>query len=219
MMKFGASLICYAVAVAGAVDCSSMACQKTCQCTKDKCVSEVRGCLGKSSCASMQSCIANCKCGDKACATACATKNPFGAVQAKSLLSCAKQRCASDFADAVTAAIEAPAPASTPVATEVGKETDCSKMQCKKTCQCTKDKCSSEVQGCLGKSSCASMRSCIANCKCGDKACATACAGKNPFGAMQAKPLLACAKSHCASDAADLLDVTADSNSTTMIAV
>merc|ERR1711908_196612 len=51
------------VSTAG-VDCSGATCSSVCACANDKCSSQVDACLADSTCASAQTCVLGCSCGD-----------------------------------------------------------------------------------------------------------------------------------------------------------
>merc|ERR1711963_654756 len=98
----------------------------------------------------------------------CALKHPTFKVMP--LLSCTKSNCWSN---------EPMMNQTLPVVTKATPP-DCSKMACPKVCQCTEDKCSSQVETCLGDSTCASLQSCVQQCNCGDHMCTMGCALKHP---------------------------------------
>merc|ERR1711924_56441 len=52
-------------------NCDGATCPSICECAFDQCSSQVNACLGDSACASAQSCVLACGCGDTACAAAC----------------------------------------------------------------------------------------------------------------------------------------------------
>merc|ERR1719265_450246 len=72
------------------VDCSGAACPSICGCANDKCASAVDACLADSSCASAQSCVLACACGDTACAAACAASAGSAAT---AVLGCLTSSC------------------------------------------------------------------------------------------------------------------------------
>merc|ERR1711976_441449 len=75
-----------------AVDCSSATCTDVCQCANSKCSSQVDACLADSACASAQSCVFGCACGDVACAAACAAAS--GSSLANDVITCLSSNCA-----------------------------------------------------------------------------------------------------------------------------
>merc|ERR1719464_2281847 len=71
--------------------CSTTACPSTCQCIEQHCAAEITACLSDPSCATGQSCIEQCKCGDSSCLATCAMKTP--SPKGLAMLRCAKGSC------------------------------------------------------------------------------------------------------------------------------
>merc|ERR1711879_860464 len=73
------------------VDCSGATCSSVCTCANDKCSSQVDACLADSTCASAQTCVLGCSCGDVACAAACAASS--GSSLATDVITCLSSSC------------------------------------------------------------------------------------------------------------------------------
>merc|ERR1712217_94714 len=73
------------------LDCSTTACPSTCTCAKSKCASEINDCLSDASCASGQSCVDQCKCGDRGCLVGCQLRNP--SAKAVGVMKCVMSSC------------------------------------------------------------------------------------------------------------------------------
>jgi len=72
-------------------DCSTTSCAKTCECIETNCAAQVTACLSDDTCKTGQACINKCKCGDTACAVACAKADP--SPKGLAVLVCAQQKC------------------------------------------------------------------------------------------------------------------------------
>jgi len=74
-----------------AVDCSGATCTDVCTCANSKCSSQVDACLADASCASAQTCVLGCACGDVACAATCAATS--GSSLANDVITCLSTSC------------------------------------------------------------------------------------------------------------------------------
>merc|ERR1712174_193062 len=76
---------------------------------------------------------------------------------------------------------------------------DCSTATCPDQCNCSLDKCASEIDACLAVPNCASAQSCALSCACSDNACILKCAASSP--SIKALPVAKCINSNCGSTA------------------
>merc|ERR1711879_838815 len=113
-------------------DCSTTACPSKCQCIESNCAAEINDCLSDATCASGQACADACPCGDKACITKCALKDP--SPKALPVLKCASAHCG----------------------LEASAMPDCSTTACPSKCQCIESNCAAEINDCLSDATCAS---------------------------------------------------------------
>merc|ERR1739845_232052 len=109
--------------VQSAVDCSKAVCQDQCECSLDKCASEIDACLAQDNCASAQDCALQCPCSDNACILKCAASSP--SLKALPVAKCINANCGS--AELKSQAV------------------DCTKAVCQDQCECSLDKCASEI--------------------------------------------------------------------------
>merc|ERR1712232_957942 len=61
---------------ASAPDCTQATCQSQCECSLDKCATEIDACLADATCAKSQDCAFACACSDNACLLKCAALSP-----------------------------------------------------------------------------------------------------------------------------------------------
>merc|ERR1712078_633636 len=113
---------------ATAIDCTTAVCESQCSCSLDKCASEIDACLAVDNCASSQSCALGCACSDNACILKCAASSP--SLKALPVANCVNTNCGGS-AELKSQAV------------------DCSKAVCQDQCECSLDKCASEIDDCL----------------------------------------------------------------------
>merc|ERR1712157_81440 len=95
----GDKLLCMAIETNGlsqasaAVDCTKATCQDQCECSLDKCASEIDACLAVDNCASAQDCALGCACSDNACILKCAATSP--SLKALPVAKCINANCGS----------------------------------------------------------------------------------------------------------------------------
>jgi len=73
------------------VDCSTAACKDQCECSNDKCATELETCLSDATCAKAQDCALACPCSDNACIVKCAAASP--SVKALPAAQCINSKC------------------------------------------------------------------------------------------------------------------------------
>merc|ERR1712151_812465 len=140
------------------IDCSTAACPDQCSCSLDKCASEIDACLAIDNCASSQDCALQCPCSDNACMLKCAASSP--SIKALPVAKCVNSQCGNL--------------AATPA------DIDCTTATCQSQCECSLDKCASQISACLADAKCAAAQSCALACPCSDNACMLKCAASNP---------------------------------------
>jgi len=115
------SLLCVNVQTKAAfeeqgVSCDSAACPSICECANSKCGSAIDACLADSTCASAQSCVLACECGDTACAAQCAAGAGSAAT---AVLGCLTSSCSGEEEQGIVAIVQLVLPsvsARTPIA-------------------------------------------------------------------------------------------------------
>merc|ERR1712167_75864 len=134
------------VSASAPLDCSATSCQPVCECASSKCKGQIDACLAHESCASLQACVNECKCGDHECTAGCAFKNPLALPWAAPLFACIKESCWSETEvsqfDMPVAMVSASAPL------------DCSVTSCQPVCECASSKCKDRIDACLAHESC-----------------------------------------------------------------
>merc|ERR1712072_897562 len=89
-------------------DCSAAKCETACTCMESTCTSEAQACLADATCASVQTCMSQCACGDAFCLMSCFMGHRSSALT--DLAQCARKNChASELAVASTEAESADA--------------------------------------------------------------------------------------------------------------
>merc|ERR1712241_481134 len=76
-------------------------------------------------------------------------------------------------------------------------DVDCTKATCQSQCECSLDKCASEIDTCMADAKCAASQNCAFACPCSDNACMLKCAAQNP--SAKALPVATCVNSKCGS--------------------
>jgi len=75
------------------VDCSAAECPSQCECSNDKCATELDNCLSDAACAKVQDCALSCACSDNSCILKCAAASP--SVKALPAATCINKQCGS----------------------------------------------------------------------------------------------------------------------------
>merc|ERR1712154_473770 len=75
------------------IDCTTATCQSQCECSLDKCASQISACLADTKCAASQDCALACPCSDNACMLKCAAANP--SAKALPVATCVNSKCGS----------------------------------------------------------------------------------------------------------------------------
>merc|ERR1711937_482459 len=166
---------CASTELVATPDCTQATCQSQCECSLDKCATEIDACLADATCAKSQDCAFSCACSDNACLLKCAASSP--SLKALPVAKCINANCGS---------------------TELStKAVDCTKATCQDQCECSLDKCASEIDACLAVDNCASAQDCALGCACSDNACILKCAASSP--SLKALPVAKRINAKCGS--------------------
>merc|ERR1712151_1425452 len=131
------------------VDCTKAVCQANCECSLNKCASEIDACLAAPNCASSQDCALACACGDNSCILKCAASSP--SIKALPVAKCINATCDNSLKSKA--------------------DVDCTKAACQADCECSLQQCASEIDACLAAPNCAASQDCALACACSDDAC------------------------------------------------
>merc|ERR1712063_74448 len=105
---------------------------------------EVNTCLADAKCAKSQDCAFTCACNDNACMLKCAAKSP--SIKALPAAKCINSECSSSVSSSL--------------------DIDCTTSACPDQCNCSLDKCASQIDACLAVPNCATSQDCALACPC-----------------------------------------------------